>query len=100
MEKEASDIELRSEEVQDILGRVPSWIVRWGTIVILVIVGILLAGGWLFRYPDIKSAGIEVTTEHPPYTLMARSTGKIEKLFVTDTQGVVKSTVPFLVKPV
>lgn len=88
MENEAADIELRSEEVEDILGKVPSWIVRWGTIVILVIVGVLLAGGWLFSYPDIKSAGIEVTTEHPPYTLLAKSTGKIEKLFVSDNQKV------------
>jgi len=37
-EKKGQKIEIRSEEVQDILGQIPSWIVRWGTVVILATV--------------------------------------------------------------
>ena len=29
MEKK-NDIELRSEEVQEVMGEIPSWIIRWG----------------------------------------------------------------------
>ncbi len=87
-EKESNKIEVRSEEIQDILGQVPHWIIRWGTIVILFTVLVLLAFSWLFRYPDIKRADIIVTTENPPATLVARTDGQIESLFVRDSQYV------------
>jgi HlyD family secretion protein len=41
---ENNKIELRSEEIQDILGQVPNWIVRWGTVVVLLTVLVILAG--------------------------------------------------------
>jgi len=88
MAKDNSNIELRSEEVQDILGQVPSWIIRWGTVIILLSVLLLLAGSWLFQYPDQHRAEILVTTENPPATMVARSTGTIEELFVSDKQNV------------
>ncbi len=91
-EKEADKIEIRSEEIQDILGQVPRWIVRWGTVVILLTVMVLLAGSWLFRYPDIIRADILVTTENPPSTLVARTDGQIESLFVRDSQHVTINT--------
>ena len=87
-EKKDQKIEIRSEEVQDILGQIPSWIVRWGTVVILVTILIILAGSMVFRYPDKKRADILVTTENPPADLIARSNGQIEDLFVKDSQFV------------
>jgi multidrug resistance efflux pump len=92
-EKEDNKIEIRSEEIQDILGQVPHWIIRWGTVVVLVTVLIILAGSYLFHYPDIRRAAIVVTTENPPSTLVARTDGQIEKLFVSDSQFVRINTV-------
>ena len=37
------DIEIRSEEVQEILTRVPNWMIRWGNTLLLVFIVILLA---------------------------------------------------------
>lgn len=91
-EKEPNKIEIRSEEIQDILGQVPHWIVRWGTIVVLFTVLIILAGSYLFSYPEIKRAEILVTTENPPATLVARTSGQIESLFVEDSQYVTINT--------
>ena len=86
-EKEINKIEIRSDEVQDILGMVPTWIVRWGSVVILITVLVIIAGAWRFRYPDIKRADIIVTTENPPAPLVARTDGRLS-LFVEDTQYV------------
>jgi multidrug efflux pump subunit AcrA (membrane-fusion protein) len=91
-DKKNQKIEIRSEEVQDILGQVPSWIVRWGTVVILATVLILLAGSMIIKYPDKKRAEIRVTTENPPADLIARSNGQIEDLFVKDSQSVTINT--------
>ena len=86
-EKKGQKIEIRSEEVQDILGQIPSWIVRWGTVVILATVLIILVGSMIFRYPDKKRADIKVTTENPPAPMVAREEGRL-RLFVKDSQEV------------
>jgi multidrug resistance efflux pump len=86
--QEAEKIEIRSDDVREILGQVPRWIVRWGTTVIFVVTLILIAGSGLFRFPDIQPASITLTTENPPAHLRARTSGKIVKLFVEDKQKV------------
>jgi len=82
------DIELRSEEVNDILGQIPHWIVRWGMLMLLIALTLIIFGAWWFKYPDIVPAGIQVTTENPPYNAIARSDGKITSLLVADNQKV------------
>ena len=42
MEKQDAKIELRGEDFQDILGAVPSWILRWGITIIAVVMMILI----------------------------------------------------------
>ena len=39
-------IELRSEEVQEILTKVPNWMIRWGNTLFLVLIGMLLLLSW------------------------------------------------------
>ena len=92
-EEELKNINLRSEDVQEILNRPPRWIVRWGTTVILTIIVVLLAGSWFFKYPDIVNSTIVVTTENPPAPIIARANGKIDQLFVRDQQKVKKGQV-------
>ena len=41
MAEERNFVELRSEEVQEILGTPPGWLVRWGTMVVLLGFGLL-----------------------------------------------------------
>ncbi len=87
-QQEAEKIEIRSDDVREILGQVPRWIVRWGTSVIFIVTFIIIAGSGLFRFPDIQPAAITLTTENPPAHLRARTSGKIVKLFVEDKQEV------------
>ncbi|MDR1740084.1 MAG: HlyD family secretion protein [Bacteroidales bacterium] len=79
-------LELRSPEVQQILGKPPRWIIRWGITLILSIVGLLFLGSFLFQYPDVISATIEVHTENMPAQIVAKTSGKIDTLFVAEGQ--------------
>jgi HlyD family secretion protein len=81
-------IELRSEEFQDILGGVPHWILRWGIIVLAVIIVILLVGSAIIKYPDIIPAKIVLTGTTPPAGIVAHSSGKLNELYVTDNRDV------------
>ena len=56
MAEERKFVELRSEEVQEILGTPPNWLVRWGTLVVLVGFSFLLCVAWFVRYPDVVSS--------------------------------------------
>ena len=85
---EHNNVELRSEAIQEILGRPPRWIIRSGITVIFIVVLLLLIGSYFFRYPDIVSSAITITTKNPPSWVLARSTGKLQNLFVEDKQVV------------
>ena len=78
--------ELRSAEVQEILGQVPSWIVRWGIGLIFLIITAFMLGSFFFRYPEVIKAPIVITTENPPSYALAKSNGKITELYVKDKQ--------------
>ena len=61
---ETSDFELQSKEMQEIIGRVPPWIVRSGITLVFLVVMLLLAGSWIFRYPDTIPASIIIKNNH------------------------------------
>lgn len=84
----AEKIEIRSDEVKEILGQVPRWIIRWGTTVIFVIIILLIIGSGLFKYPEIQPSAIILTTKNPPAKLIAKTDGKIISLFTEDKQKV------------
>lgn len=85
-------IELRSEEVQEVMSQIPSWILRRGITALFIIVMILLIGSWFFKYPDTISAEITVTSLEPPASIVARSTGKIDKIYINNNQDVEEGT--------
>jgi multidrug efflux pump subunit AcrA (membrane-fusion protein) len=87
-----SDFQLRSEEVQEILTRAPHWLIRWGNVVILSLLLLLLFVSWIIKYPDIISSQIVITTYEPPQKLLAKTSGKIEAILVNDRQDVSDET--------
>ncbi|MCK3684599.1 HlyD family efflux transporter periplasmic adaptor subunit [Maribellus sp. YY47] len=88
MTDDKQNIEIRSGEVQEILGGVPSRLVRYGILVFIAIFSLIIIFSFVFHYPDILRSKIVVTTENPPATLVARATGKIDQLFVSDKEKV------------
>lgn len=86
------EIELRSEEVQEILTKVPHSIIRWGSAVILLILISLFAVSFIIKYPDIVSTQIVITTNMPPEKVVVKVSGKIEAILVKDKSLVSKET--------
>jgi len=85
-----TNIELRSDEVKEILGRMPNWVIRSGTSLFFLVIFALIIGSWFFRYPDIIHARLILTTVNPPAELVSRASGKIQNLYVSDNQKVPK----------
>lgn len=91
-QKTYSNVELRSEEVQEIMGNIPSWIVRWGLTVLLLLILLLLAGSYFFKYPDTITAEMTLTSRQPVTQIVARSSGKINTLLVSEGDMVEEGT--------
>ncbi|MFN5548672.1 MAG: HlyD family secretion protein [Bacteroidota bacterium] len=72
--------EVRSEEVQEIVNRVPSWIVRWGTMLIFIVFLVALTISWFVKYPDVLKAEVVITTTPVPANLVARVDGRLKLL--------------------
>ena len=96
MSKENKEIELRSEEVQEVMGQIPAWIVRWGITILFIVVLALLVGSYFFTYPDIVETEMTLTSREPVVEVVARSSGKISELYVSNGQEV-KSDAPLAV---
>lgn len=85
-----SKIEIRSEEVQEIMGYIPHWLIRWGISLFFAVILLVLIGSWFFKYPDIISSSIIVTTKNPPASIVAYTSGKIQHLFARDKQEIAR----------
>ena len=86
--EDGKDIELRSEAVQEVMGHVPSWIVRWGITVLSLVVLMLVVGSFFFRYPDVIEAEMRLTSRNPVTEVVARTSGRVSSLYVADGQEV------------
>jgi multidrug resistance efflux pump len=89
---DSNNIEIRSDEVQEIMGTPPKWIIRWGIVIIFLVVMVLLGGSYFYKYPDLISARVTIVSENPPISVVARSDGKLDKIFVADKQKVEANT--------
>lgn len=84
--------ELRSEEVQDILTKVPHWMIRWGTVLIFAIIIMLFFVSWFVKYPDVVNTEIVITTNIPPERIVSKSSGRIEAILVKNKTLVAKNS--------
>ena len=77
-----------SEYMQEVLATPPRWIIRWGEVLVFLLVFTLLLLGWLIRYPDRIPAEVVITTPTPPVAIPARSDRKLFYLPVADHDSV------------
>ena len=93
MSKHIDEIELRSESVKDILTRVPPWMIRWGNLLFLLLLFLVLLLSWVIKYPDTLTADAVLTTEIPPQPIHARVSAQFDSIFVSDNKTVSKNEV-------
>ncbi len=88
MSQSTQFIELRSEDVQEVLSRPPKWVLRWGVTVVFAVLVLVFSGAWLIHYPDLVRASFRLTSANAPKAVMTRNDGKVVRLFVKEGQSV------------
>lgn len=86
------DINIYSEQVKDVLTSPPKAIYRWGNTILFFFFLLILILLYVIRYPDIVIGQATLTTIVPPQKEYARTTGKLENIFVVNNQEVKKGT--------
>jgi multidrug efflux pump subunit AcrA (membrane-fusion protein) len=78
-----------SEDVEEIMGKIPNWMIRWGLTLIFLIFVMIITGSYFFRYPEVVSAPLMITSYNTPAILNAKAGGKIEKI-LAENEALVK----------
>lgn len=82
-----------TDEMQDIIGAVPGWLLRWGISLFFGVLVLIVVLGALIKYPDIVNAQLKVDSPNSPKPVVAKVPGKLVQLMVTENQ-VVKADEP------
>jgi len=86
MENEPTKI--RSEEVQEILGLVPNWMIQYGnTLILFLVIGALLIS-YFIKYPDTITSEVILTTANPIENIRAGINGEFFEIKVKNRSNV------------
>lgn len=88
MEEIQDDVDVRSEVVRDFMDRPPSWLIRWGTLSLCVVLIAAFAISWFVHYPTIVRTDFRLISSNLPKAVLLKTDGRIEKLFVKENQKV------------
>lgn len=84
------NINLRSEQVQEVLETPPNWLIRWGSLVMLGIILLFFLLACIIKYPEFISSTIIISSQNPPEKIEVRIDSRIEKLIAKDQKTVKK----------
>jgi multidrug efflux pump subunit AcrA (membrane-fusion protein) len=77
-----------SDDMQDIITAVPSWVLRWGTTVFFCALSLILSLSALIKYPEIVKAKLNITSANVAKPIVPKITGRLQKLLVNNGESV------------
>ena len=100
MPQETNNInqELRSDVVQEIVTRVPPFLLRYGSVAILIFIVVALGLSYFIKYPDIIIAPAVVTTVNAQQQEIAQVSTRIDSLAIADNSQVKKGDMILLLQ--
>lgn len=75
--------------INQLIGQSPSWMLRWGMLLIAGFLIVLAVLSWFIRYPDVITAKTRVHTSTLPVEIKMPIQGQIDSLFIKKNQTVV-----------
>ncbi len=90
--------EIQSPEMQEVMSEIPGSLLKWGLFIFFAIILILIIGSYFIKSPEVVTVPVVITTQNPPVTLVAKSGGEIEKMFVAEGSAISKDEVVAIIK--
>jgi hypothetical protein len=84
-------LETRSPEIQEVVGKMPSWIIRRGLVIITLFIIAISTVAYLVKYPDKIAVKVMINNSNAPVILKSNRNFQIDTFLVSDN-ALVKST--------
>lgn len=81
-----SNVQEYSPLLTEVIKAVPNWILRWGTIVVFLIISGIIIMSATIKYPEVILTDLKINSLNSPKSLIAHQNGKLSELFVKDGQ--------------
>lgn len=78
--QDTDEVNVRSEEVQDIVDRMPTRWAAWTALITGLLIATVFALGFFIKYPDTVIGQISITTREAPIRLVASTSGRLHLL--------------------
>ncbi|MFZ4263760.1 HlyD family secretion protein [Sphingobacterium sp. HJSM2_6] len=83
--------DIHSEELQDIIAKPPSWLLKRGISFILITILMILGISVFIKYPEIVNAPLKFNSDNAPKMLLSKVDGNLVKLLVKEGVWVKKN---------
>ncbi len=84
-------LEVRSEEIQEIMGAVPNRLIRWGSATVLVIVIGMVTASFYIEFPQTVALAIKISAQNPSQLYVAPDDLNLGKVWAHSNQIVGKN---------
>lgn len=76
----SKEVDIHVEDLQEIISKPPSWLLKRGISLVLMTVILLVALSFFIKYPDIVTTPIKFNTPNAPKPVVAQANGTIIKI--------------------
>jgi len=77
-----------SDDMQDIITMVPSWLLQWGISLFFGILVLIISLSAVIKYPDVMKTQLKIDSSNPPESVVTKTSGKLVNLLVTQNETV------------
>lgn len=88
--EKADNLHLRSEEVQEVMGSIPPWILRWGIVLVVVVCIFFLIGSFVFRYTETVAGRVRFSYDQPIVSVCCPRQSVVKKVMAENGEVVRK----------
>lgn len=93
-----TNVTIRNENVQEILTKIPHWLIRRGNLLLLISLLLVLFLAWFIKYPTTLAAEITLRNEFPNQIIIKENGYRIDRTLVKKNQRVTINSPLFYIK--
>ncbi|CAI8292835.1 MAG: Leukotoxin export protein LtxD [Bacteroidota bacterium] len=86
--RKIDEIDEYSEQLREVLTKIPNWFFRWGTVLTLLSVVVIFFFSWFIKYPDVVISEITITTQTQPIDIICKSDGVLKEIYLSENQEI------------
>lgn len=83
---------IHSEDLQDIISKPPSWLLKRGITFIVLTISMIFGLSFFIRYPEVVTVSMKFNTSDAPKPLISKVNGNLIKILIKDGTLIKKNT--------